>query len=155
MMVLFLLWEGHEGALPLWEGAPVTDAELDRQRKLLQEAFTAGWQAALAVRVTSPGVLAVIESCFDLWLEEEVDERGVLGLPFKRRYDLPGPNRVRAALSRMSAPQPVLPGPAQLPRRRQGRGRPGDVLPPAQRAAPKSESYDESSRDEGKVRTGS
>jgi hypothetical protein len=74
-------------------GTPVTDAELERQRKVLHEAFTAGWQAAMAVKVTNPAVLAVIESCFELWLEEEVDERGVLGLPFRRRYDLPRPKR--------------------------------------------------------------
>lgn len=74
----------------------MTDAEMERQRKLLHEAFTAGWQAALAVKVTNPGVLAIIESCFELWLEEEVDERGVLGLPFRRRYDLPRPRAAHA-----------------------------------------------------------
>jgi hypothetical protein len=69
------------------------DAELERQRKVLHEAFMAGWQAATGVRVTNPAVQTVIETCFELWLEEEVDERHVLGLPFKRRYDLPRPGR--------------------------------------------------------------
>ena len=57
----------------------------------------AGWQAALA-NVTSPAALAVIESCFDLWLREEVGRR-VLGLQFRRRYDLPKPNRRHTLLS--------------------------------------------------------
>jgi hypothetical protein len=70
------------------------DAELERQRRLLYEAFVAGWQAGLAVRVTSPAVRAVVEQCFEMWLQEEVDERGVLGLPFRRRFDLPEPGRV-------------------------------------------------------------
>jgi hypothetical protein len=70
------------------------DAEMERQRKLLYEAFIAGWQAGLAVRITSPAVRAVVESCFEMWLQEEVDERGVLGLPFRRRFDLPSPGRV-------------------------------------------------------------
>jgi hypothetical protein len=63
----------------------------EHQRKILKEAFTAGWQAGLAVRLTSPEALAVVESCFEMWLEEEVDERHVFGLPFRRRYDLPRP----------------------------------------------------------------
>lgn len=67
------------------------DAEQERQRKILNEAFTAGWQAALAVHITNPGVLAVIESCFEQWLEEQVEERHVLGLSFRKRHDLPPP----------------------------------------------------------------
>ncbi len=70
------------------------DAEMERQRKLLYEAFVAGWQAGLAVRITNPAARAVVESCFEMWLHEEVDERGVLGLPFRRRFDLPSPGRV-------------------------------------------------------------
>ena len=69
----------------------MTNAEQERQRKVLNEAFTAGWQAALAVKITNPGVLAVVESCFEQWLEEQVDMRHVLGLPFRRRHDLPPP----------------------------------------------------------------
>jgi len=127
----------------------VTDAELERQRRLLHEAFTAGWQAALAVKVTNPGVLAVIESCFELWLEEEVDERGVLGLPFRRRYDLPKPKGPRLSLTRSRPPEPALPAPVRRPPPAAA------VHPPAQRTAPESESYDGESRDAGPVRTGS
>jgi hypothetical protein len=61
----------------------------DRERKIAHEAFRAGWQAALAVKITDPRVLAVIESCFDQWLEEAADEVDVLGLLFRRRHDLP------------------------------------------------------------------
>ena len=64
---------------------------VDHQREILHEAFTAGWQAALAVTITSPRVLAVVESCFELWLEEAVDETDVLGLVFRGRDDLPVP----------------------------------------------------------------
>jgi hypothetical protein len=129
----------------------VTDAELERQRRLLHEAFTAGWQAALAVKVTNPGVLAVIESCFELWLEEEVDERGVLGLPFRRRYDLPKPKGSRLSLTRQRPAEPLPPAPVRLPRVPQAAA----VPPPAQRTAPASESYDAESRDTDAVRTGS
>ncbi len=69
----------------------MTEGELDHARQILREAFTAGWQAALGMNITSPGVLAVIESCFDLWLEEAVDEEEVFGLAFRGREDLPGP----------------------------------------------------------------
>jgi hypothetical protein len=136
----------------------VTDPELDRQRRLLHEAFTAGWQAALAVKVTSPSVLAVIESCFELWLEEEVDERGVLGLPFRRRYDLPSPKRARVSLGRTASHErtpeapPVTP---VTPRRRQKRPAPAAVGPPAQRTSPENELHDDSPRDSGKVGAGS
>ncbi len=67
------------------------DGRVDHQREILHEAFVAGWQAALAVNITSPQVLAVIESCFELWLEEAVDETDVLGLVFRGRDDLPVP----------------------------------------------------------------
>ncbi|HET7358016.1 MAG TPA: hypothetical protein VFJ09_15200 [Nocardioidaceae bacterium] len=60
-----------------------------RKRKLLHEAFVGGWQAALGVNVTNPRVLAVLESCFELWLEEATGEVDVLGLRFRRRWDLP------------------------------------------------------------------
>jgi hypothetical protein len=61
----------------------------ERERELLLEAFLAGWQAALAVKITHPRVLAVIESCFEEWLLEAADEVEVLGLPFRRREELP------------------------------------------------------------------
>jgi hypothetical protein len=83
------------------------DAELERERKILNEAFRAGWQAALAVKITHPGVLAVVESCFEQWLREEVDERGVLGLPFRRRHDLPSPDHRPAAHRRVPGPPPA------------------------------------------------
>jgi len=115
------------------------DAE-EHQRKVLHEAFRAGWQAALARNVTSPAALAVIESCFDLWLNEEVGERRVLGLPFRRRYDLPRPNGLHTLLSngftspqrppsRQQGPPPRVPrqrsasGREQTPQDRKRRGR--------------------------------
>lgn len=69
----------------------MNEAELEREREMLREAFVAGWQAALAVRVNNPAVLAVITSCFDQWLQEESDEVEVFGLAFRRRQDLPLP----------------------------------------------------------------
>lgn len=72
------------------------EAAHDRERDLLLEAFLAGWQAALAVRITHPRVLAVVESCFDSWLLEAADEVEVLGLPFRRREHLPHLARDRA-----------------------------------------------------------
>ncbi len=66
------------------------DSHRAHERELMVEAFRAGWQAALAERVTHPRVLAVIDSCFEQWLEEAADEIVVLGLPFRRRGDLPG-----------------------------------------------------------------
>jgi hypothetical protein len=160
----------------------VTDAELERQRKLLHEAFRAGWQAALAVKVTSSPALAVIESCFDLWLEEEVDERGVFGLPFRRRYDLPRPKRLRVPLVRSGAVDPVealarrqparpgpvsagspLGGPAPVGSSRTAprhRVEPVGARPPVQRQSPENASHDgqphgSQAHDSGKVRTGS
>ena len=47
-------------------------AEPEHARGILQEAF------------------AVIESCFEMWLEEAGDEEEVLGLVFRGRDDLPG-----------------------------------------------------------------
>ena len=60
-----------------------------RKRKLLFEAFAGGWQAGLGTNVTNPRVLEVIEACFELWLEEATGEVDVLGLRFRRRWDLP------------------------------------------------------------------
>ena len=72
------------------------EASHERERDQLLEAFLAGWQAALAVRITNPRVLAVVESCFDSWLLEAADEVEVLGLPFRRHERLPHPARDRA-----------------------------------------------------------
>lgn len=69
----------------------MNDADVTRVRELLLESFTAGWQAALAVNITNPRVLAVVESCFELWLKEAVEETEVLGLSFRARPDLPPP----------------------------------------------------------------
>jgi hypothetical protein len=79
------------------------DAQSERERKVLLEAFTAGWQAALAMNIRDPRVLAVIESCFELWLEEAVDEAEVLGLVFRGRYDIPGPG-MHPARTRSTSP---------------------------------------------------
>ena len=69
----------------------MTKAEQDQARELLFAAFAAGWQAGLAMKIRNPRVLAVVESCFDLWLKDAVDESDVLGLRFRTRQDLPGP----------------------------------------------------------------
>jgi hypothetical protein len=45
----------------------------------------------------------VIESCFELWLEEAVDEAEVLGLVFRGRYDIPGPG-MRPSRAKGSTP---------------------------------------------------
>jgi hypothetical protein len=85
-----------QGTVLFWRARRETsmrDAERDHARDLLQEAFTAGWQAALAVRITNPRVLAVVESCFEMWLEDAADEVDVLGLMFRGRDDLPRPVR--------------------------------------------------------------
>jgi hypothetical protein len=121
----------------------MTEGELDHARQTLREAFTAGWQAALGMNITSPGVLAVIESCFDLWLEEAVDEEEVLGLAFRGREDLPGPAwRRRPAWARSASLR--------------GRHRAGEVpLPPGSIPAPRKTSESapapaaESARDSG------
>ena len=39
----------------------MNDADVAHVRELLLESFTAGWQAALAVNITNPRVLAVVE----------------------------------------------------------------------------------------------
>lgn len=109
----------------------MTDVELERERQLLHEAFTAGWQAALAVKVTSPSVLAIIESCFELWLEEEVDERGVFGLPFRRRYDLPRPRGLHLKL-RSESPR------GSHARRTPARAEPAAPVEPPTRTEPTS-----------------
>ena len=64
-------------------------SEAEEQRELLLEAFLGGWQAALGRFVRHPRALAVVEACFDLWLEEASDEIEILGLPFRRRDGLP------------------------------------------------------------------
>lgn len=68
----------------------------EEERDLLFQAFRAGWQAALAVNITNPRVLAVLESCFEGWLVEAADEVEVFGLAFRRREDLPHLVRTRA-----------------------------------------------------------
>jgi hypothetical protein len=65
------------------------ESEVDHDRRMLLEAFTAGWQAGLAVTITHPRVLEIVGSCFDQWLDEAADEVEVLGLAFRRRTDLP------------------------------------------------------------------
>lgn len=80
-----------------------------RKRQLLFEAFAGGWQAGLGMKVTNPRVLQVVEACFELWLEDATGEVDVLGLRFRRRWDLP-----KTALSK-SALQPYRkPAPTQL-----------------------------------------
>lgn len=74
------------------------EAERDHAREILHEAFAAGWQAALALTITNPRVLAVIESCFEEWLAESADETDVLGLMFRSRDDLPRPTWRAASL---------------------------------------------------------
>ena len=61
----------------------------EQDRELLVEAFRAGWQAALAIRISNPRVLAVIDNCFEEWLMEAADEVEVFGLAFRRRENLP------------------------------------------------------------------
>ena len=59
----------------------------------LLEAFRAGWQAGLGVTVKSPGALAVIEGCFEMWLKA-ADEVELFGMVFRGREDLPSPTRL-------------------------------------------------------------
>lgn len=90
----------------------------EEERELLFDAFRAGWQAALAVKITNPRVLAVLESCFEAWLVEAADEVEVLGLPFRRRDDLPHLVRTRAperAPVRKPASGPVEPAAPPVP----------------------------------------
>ena len=90
----------------------------ERERALLLEAFQAGWQAALAVNITHPRVLAIIESCFEDWLLEATDEVEVFGLPFRRRGELPHLVRQRAPeRSRVEEPadEPAVPEPEWTP----------------------------------------
>ena len=75
----------------------MTGSQPARERDVLQEAFLAGWQAALAVEITHPRVLAVVDSCFEMWLEEAGDESELFGLVFRGREDLPLPTRRTAA----------------------------------------------------------
>jgi len=67
------------------------DGDAERAREILFEAFVAGWQAGLAQKVTDPRARAVVEGCFELWLQEALDEAEVFGLVFRRRGDLPPP----------------------------------------------------------------
>jgi hypothetical protein len=103
------------------------DAEEEHAREILREAFTAGWQAALAVNITNPRVLAVIAWCFDQWLREAVDEAEVLGLLFRGREDLPRP-AMRSATAGVGYAAEAWGGPqsAYLGR---GSGGPSDVAP--------------------------
>jgi hypothetical protein len=118
----------------------MSDVDQDHNREVLLEAFTAGWQAALAVTISNPRVLAVVESCFDLWLREAVDEVDVLGLPFRGRDDLPGPaqrggwpglSATRATRDRNGST--AVPGPGETGRRPATGSTPRI---PAQRSAP-------------------
>ena len=73
----------------LTEGRCMREPAREPERDLLLEAFQAGWQAALVMKITHPRVLAVIESCFEEWLLEATDEVEVFGLSFRRREELP------------------------------------------------------------------
>lgn len=91
----------------------MSEADEERNREVLLEAFTAGWQAGLAVTISNPRVLAVVESCFEMWLREAADEVDVFGLSFRGRPELPAPSPDAEPLS----PAPVgwkrvLAGPA-------------------------------------------
>jgi hypothetical protein len=111
------------------------DSDADRAREILFEAFIAGWQAGLARKVGDPRARAVVEGCFDLWLEEALDEAEVFGLVFRRREDLPPPAG-RALLTnygllapseqanRDGRPVPKIPAQRRSGVRRE-RGRPG------------------------------
>lgn len=93
----------------------------ERERALLLEAFQAGWQAALAVKITNPRVLAVVESCFEDWLLEATDEVEVFGLPFRRREELPhlvrqrAPERSRVVEPEVPVNEPAIPEPDRTP----------------------------------------
>lgn len=97
------------------------EAAHERERDLLLEAFLAGWQAALAVRISNPRVIAVVEDCFEGWLLEAADEVEVFGLPFRRREELPHLVRSRAP-ERSHVDEPIedpvvtpIPGPVWVP----------------------------------------
>ena len=96
----------------------MTEGPQDPRRDVLFEAFTAGWQAALAVNITNPRVLAVLESCFDMWLEEAADEKKVFGLAFLGRPDLPTPTHERVigqVAPQIPSPRRPEPEPAPEP----------------------------------------
>ena len=78
----------------------------NKKREQLFEAFLGGWQAALAVNIRNPQVIAVIEDCYDMWLETMADEVDILGVTFRRRLDLPGS---RQHLLRQAAAPEVAP----------------------------------------------
>ena len=81
-----------------------------RKRKLLFEAFVGGWQAALGTKVTNPRALKVLETCFELWLEDAAGEVDVLGLRFRKRSDIPRTTFPQSAL------KPYRRQPSALPR---------------------------------------
>jgi hypothetical protein len=85
----------------------------EQDRELLVEAFRAGWQAALAIRISNPRVLAVIDSCFEEWLVEAADEVEVFGLAFRRRESLPRATRpTRDTRTPVEPPRHRAPAPA-------------------------------------------
>jgi hypothetical protein len=86
----------------------------EEDRELLVEAFRAGWQAALAIRISNPRVLAVIDSCFEEWLVETADEVEVFGLAFRRRENLPRTTQVAQTPPPQKQP-PRHRAPAQAP----------------------------------------
>ena len=72
----------------------MTDGFQDRGGDVLFEAFRAGWQAALAITITNPRVLAVVESCFEMWLAETAEERAdaePFALALAVKQDAPSP----------------------------------------------------------------
>jgi hypothetical protein len=80
-----------------------------RKRQLLFEAFAGGWQAGLGTNATNPRVLKVIEACFELWLEDATGEVNVLGLRFRRRWDLPSTLLSQSALKPYRTKPPAAP----------------------------------------------
>ena len=96
----------------------------------LLEAFRAGWQAGLGVTVKSPGALAVIEGCFEMWLKEAADEVELFGMVFRGRQDLPSPSRLPARPGERLPPPPPKRAPVvariknggQIPRLLRGTG---------------------------------
>jgi hypothetical protein len=72
-------------------------------------------------------VLAVVESCFDLWLLEAADEVEVFGLSF-RRVDLPVPSRVELLASSARAGVATIPA---LPTQRRSPPEDGGGAPSA------------------------
>ena len=117
------------------EGGTVKSRD-DKKRELLFEAFLGGWQAALAVNITDPRVIAAVEDCYDMWLEAMADEVQVLGFTFRRRLGLPGSRR--HLLSQQSAGPDNAPGrrPAEEPAA-SDRERPASARRPSVRSRPR------------------